>query len=184
MWMEKTSIRFGKFTRCIPNFNFINFERNELETFYGVHWWHSHNFEKHLGNWADVFKCLDKYNLRLQLKKCHFAVDQEKRKAMKDFPVLKTQKQVESFLGLHVVDYYRKFVPNFLKIAFPLNSFLCKDKKFIWSQECQTSFETLKQKLFEAPILAFLKTTFHFKLWCVRSKRFWGKWQLFHYTVR
>lgn len=69
-----------------------------------------------------------------------------------------------------MANYYRKFVPNFSRIATPLNALLTKEnKKFVWTEECQRSFENLKQKLLEAPILAFPKSTEPFTLTCDAS---------------
>lgn len=37
----------------------------------------------------------------------------------------------------------------------PLNKLLRKDEDFIWTEDCQIAFETLKRKLTSAPILAY-----------------------------
>ena len=65
----------------------------------------------------------------------------------------KTPKNVKSFLGL--ASYYRRFIHQFAKIAEPLNNLLRKDVPFIWDDKTQTAFETLRNKLCEAPILIF-----------------------------
>lgn len=52
-------------------------------------------------------------------------------------------------------NYYRKFIQNFAKIAIPLNKLLKKNQKFDWSQECQNSFEILKNSLLEPTILQY-----------------------------
>jgi len=67
--------------------------------------------------------------------------------AIKSFPTPKTVKQIRSFLGL--ANCFRKFVMNFSRIAAPLNALLKKDAKFIWSDECQTAFETLQSWHFQ-----------------------------------
>ena len=51
--------------------------------------------------------------------------------------------------------YYRRFVPNFSKIASPLQSLTRKDAQFVWTEECAHSFQTLKEKLTSAPILSY-----------------------------
>ena len=46
---------------------------------------------------------------------------------------------------------------NLKKIAHPLTQLLLKDaskNRFMWTSECETSFQTLKSKLVSAPILA------------------------------
>ena len=50
--------------------------------------------------------------------------------------------------------YYRKFVPNFAYLAKPLHARTEQNKKFIWSEECQESFNILRARLVKAPLLA------------------------------
>ena len=58
-----------------------------------------------------------------------------------------------SFLGL--ASYYRRFVPNFAKVAGPLHALTKKDVPFLWTPQCQHSFDTLKELLTSAPVLSF-----------------------------
>ena len=60
---------------------------------------------------------------------------------------------MKSFLGL--AGYYRKFIRNFSKIAKPLTELIKKDAPFHWTDRQQNAFETLKQKLCEAPVLKY-----------------------------
>jgi hypothetical protein len=60
--------------------------------------------------------------------------------------------QIHSFLGL--AGYYRRFIPNFSKIAKPMTNLLEKDTKFKWSPQCEEAFLTLKKLLTIAPVLA------------------------------
>jgi hypothetical protein len=62
-----------------------------------------------------------------------------------------SQKEVQIFLG-HA-GYYRRFIPNFTSLATPLFKLLSKEAKFKWDDECQISFEILKQKLSTTPVL-------------------------------
>jgi hypothetical protein len=62
-----------------------------------------------------------------------------------------SQKEVRSFLG-HT-GYYRRFIPNFTSLATPLFKLLSKEAEFKWDDECQISFEILKQKLSTTPVL-------------------------------
>jgi hypothetical protein len=66
-------------------------------------------------------------------------------------PPPNTQKDVSIFLG-HA-GYYRRFIENFTKIFAPIFGLLIKDVNFIWTEQCQTAFETLKGKFFVAPVL-------------------------------
>jgi hypothetical protein len=65
---------------------------------------------------------------------------------------LKLVTQIRSFLRL--VGYYRRFIPNFSKIAKPMTKLLEKDAKFKWSQECEEPFLALKKLLTTTPVLA------------------------------
>ncbi|KAG1136977.1 hypothetical protein G6F38_011651 [Rhizopus arrhizus] len=60
-------------------------------------------------------------------------------------------KEVERFLG--VCGVYQKFISNFQVVAEPLRRLKKKDTPFVWTEEQQNSFETLKKKLAELPTL-------------------------------
>ena len=64
-----------------------------------------------------------------------------------------TLKQLHGFLGL--LGYYRKFINQYANVATPLTDLLCKDRQYIWSRACQEAFETLKNKLCSAEVLAY-----------------------------
>jgi hypothetical protein len=51
--------------------------------------------------------------------------------------------------------YYRKFIKGYAQITTPMENILKKDCQFHWTEECQHSFDTLKQKMVTAPILVF-----------------------------
>jgi len=50
-----------------------------------------------------------------------------------------------------------KFIKDFSKIALPLAQLLRKDYKFEWTDDCEASFQKLKQRLVKAPILTILE---------------------------
>jgi hypothetical protein len=54
---------------------------------------------------------------------------------------------------LGTANYYRKFVENYSTIAAPLNNLLKEDVAWNWSEECRKAFDTIKEKLTQAPIL-------------------------------
>ena len=73
--------------------------------------------------------------------------------AVKNFPVPKDIKSLRQFLGLS--SFYRRFVHSFAKIAEPLHRLTRKDTLFEWNLDCQQSFNCLKSKLIETPVLAY-----------------------------
>jgi hypothetical protein len=78
-------------------------------------------------------------------------VDPAKIEVIIRLPPPKTQKEVRRFLG-HA-RYYQQFIENFTKIVAPMFGLLIKDVDFVWTEQCQTAFETLKAKLSVAPVL-------------------------------
>jgi hypothetical protein len=78
-------------------------------------------------------------------------VDLEKVKAIQEWPALRNVTEVRSFMGL--AGYYRRFIAGFSRIAHAITSLQRKEKKFQWTEQCESSFQQLKQLLTSAPIL-------------------------------
>lgn len=51
--------------------------------------------------------------------------------------------------------YYRRFIPNFSKIAEPLIDLTHKYSRFKWTEQCQIAFDFLKESLTVVPLLAY-----------------------------
>ncbi|GJW77522.1 putative reverse transcriptase domain-containing protein [Tanacetum coccineum] len=79
-------------------------------------------------------------------------VDPSKIEAVKNWKAPRTSSEVRSFLGL--AGYYRRFIENFSKIAKSLTILTQKCKTFDWGEEQELAFQTLKNKLYNAPVLA------------------------------
>jgi hypothetical protein len=73
--------------------------------------------------------------------------DPEKTSCVKNFPRPHNVTTVKSFIGL--ANYYRRFIPKFAQIAKPMTLLLKKENKFIWNDQCELAFNTLKGKLLE-----------------------------------
>lgn len=80
------------------------------------------------------------------------AVQQHKVKAISDWPVPVTKKEVRAFLGL--TGYYRKFIRAYSDIAAPLTDLTQKERKFEWTEREQKAFELLKERMSAADVLA------------------------------
>ena len=128
----------------------------------------SEECERHLQTIRNLFDRLSEAKLTINLTKgefCHahltllgHLVGQGQVKpvealveAISDFPAPSGKRQLMRFLGM--AGYYRKFCNNFSIIAEPLTNLLGKRVKFIWTDNCQKSFQKLKAILKSAPVL-------------------------------
>jgi hypothetical protein len=129
----------------------------------------SKSFSAHIQHLTRLFEAIQVEGLRLKFSKCTFAADSVKYlghiiqnncvRPMKDnlvsirnFPTPKTQKNVRQFLGK--INFYHKYVPNIAIKLEPLHKLLRKDQKFEWTEDCQKSFEEMKEILCTQPVLA------------------------------
>ena len=94
-------------------------------------------------------------------------MDQAKVSIIKTLLSPTTVKGIRSFLG-HA-DFYRRFIRDFSKIARPLCGLLEKDAKFNFDESCQYSFEEIKSRLVEAPIMTKLDWNKEFEIMCVAN---------------
>ena len=75
----------------------------------------------------------------------------DKLAAVRDLPAPTDVSGLRAALGLF--SYYRKFVPHFSSIAFPLNSLLKKDRPWVWAELQEKAFLELKEQLCGAAVL-------------------------------
>ncbi|GJY62196.1 putative reverse transcriptase domain-containing protein, partial [Tanacetum coccineum] len=94
-------------------------------------------------------------------------VDLSKIEAVKNWKAPTTPTEVCSFLGL--AGYYHRFIENFSKIAKSLTILTHKCKTFDWGEEHELTFQTLKDKLCNAPVLALLDGPKDFMVYCDAS---------------
>jgi len=52
-----------------------------------------------------------------------------------------------------LVGYYKRFIEGFSKIVASLTKLTRKDHPFTWKEQCERSFEELKMRLTNAPVL-------------------------------
>ena len=70
------------------------------------------------------------------------SVDPTKVQEVMDWEPPISVHQIRSFLGL--AGYYRRFIPDFSRIAKPMTELLKKGGKFVWNDKCEEAFQTLK----------------------------------------
>jgi hypothetical protein len=82
-------------------------------------------------------------------------MDPEKVNEIKNWSSPKSVFEVRSFHGL--ASFYRKFIRNFSGISAPMMDTVKKRHKYFhWTEEAEKSFNLLKKKINEQPILVFL----------------------------
>lgn len=129
---------------------------------------YSKTFNDHIRHLSMLLEAIQAEGFKLKFSKCNFAQDSVKYLghiiqnntitpikdnliAIKDFPTPQTQKNIRQFLGK--INFYGKYVPNIAIILDPLHNLLRKHQKFIWSEKCKESFDTIKRLLCSKPIL-------------------------------
>ena len=157
------------------------FERLMESVLSGLHWEtlliylddvivYASSIEELTDRLGTVFQRFRNANLKLKPSKCNLYrqevkylghivsnhgihTDPDKTQAIRDWPTPKSKKEVQSFIG--ICQYYRRFIEGCGKIAKPLHQLTEKKSVFRWTEECELAFNTLKDKLTSAPILAF-----------------------------
>ena len=79
------------------------------------------------------------------------SMEQEKVRAVMEWPVPTSVKDIRSFLGL--AGYYRRFVAGFSRIAAPLSDLVKMDQPWVWGAEQQLAFDALKSGIVTGPTL-------------------------------
>ncbi|GKC44401.1 putative reverse transcriptase domain-containing protein [Tanacetum coccineum] len=145
---------------------------------------YSRNKEEHANHLRIILELLKKEKLYAKFSKCDLwisivqflghvinsqgiHVDPAKIKAVKNWASPTTPTEVHQFLGL--VCYYRRFIEALSKIAKSLTKLTQKNKKYIWGEDQELSFQLLKQKLYEALILALQEENNDFFIYCDAS---------------
>jgi RNase H-like domain found in reverse transcriptase/Reverse transcriptase (RNA-dependent DNA polymerase)/Integrase zinc binding domain/Integrase core domain/gag-polyprotein putative aspartyl protease len=134
---------------------------------------HAPDMPTHLTDLRHAFQRLRRFNLKLNVAKCDFAVPrvpylgftltkdgilpgEDKLKAVERFPTPSTPRQIREFTGL--VNYFRHMIPGYAYASGHLTKLLSKESGWKGGQlpeDALTAFHTLKKKLCEAPVLSY-----------------------------
>jgi hypothetical protein len=124
---------------------------------------------EHLKHLAIVMRKLQQEKLLINMKKCSFMkteliylgfvisvnelkMDLDKVEVIKNWPSPRNIFEVRSFHGL--ASFYRKFIRNFSGISVAMMDTVKKrHKSFHWTTEAEKSFNLLKRKITEQPVL-------------------------------
>ncbi|GJS48294.1 reverse transcriptase domain-containing protein [Tanacetum coccineum] len=173
----------GTFQRCMMAI-FHDMIEKTMEVFMDDFSVFGDSFSTCLAHLEKMLKRCEDTNLSLNWEKSHFMVkegivlghkisksglevDRAKVEVIAKLPHPTSVKGVRSFLG-HA-GFYRRFIQDFSKIARPMTHLLEKETPFVFSEECIDSFNTLKRKLTEAPILIAPDWDLPFELMCDAS---------------
>ena len=128
----------------------------------------SASHEQHVKDVESVITRLASRGLRLNPKKCDFAVEecqflghvltpqgvkpqQRLLDKIQDFPRPTNVRGVRRFLGL--IQYYAAFIPNMSEMTKHLHKFTKKGARFHWDEYAESNFTKLKKLLVSPPIL-------------------------------
>ncbi|GJR89653.1 reverse transcriptase domain-containing protein [Tanacetum coccineum] len=170
----------GTFQRCMVAI-FHDMIEKTMEVFMDDFLVSGDSFSSFLSHLDMMLKRYEDTNLVLNWEKCHYIVkegivlghkiskygievDRAKVDVIAKLPPPTTVKGIRSFLG-HA-SFYRRFIQDFSKTARPMTHLLEKETPFIFSKECMESFENLKKKLTEAPILMAPDWDLPFEIMC------------------
>jgi ribonuclease HI len=140
--------------------------------------------EDHANHIRVILQWLRDHRLYAKFSKCEFwlgsmkilghtissegiSVDPTKVQEVMDWKPPTSVHQIRSFLGL--AGYYRRFIPDFSKIAKPMTELLKKEIKFRWDDKCEDAFHTLRKLLTTAPVLAQPDSNQPFDVYCDAS---------------
>lgn len=130
---------------------------------------YSDTMEEHVQHVRAVLYRLIQHQLYAKAEKCEFhrtktsflgyvisqegvAMDDQKVRAVVEWPQPKTVKELQCFLGF--ANFYRQFIRNFSTVAAPLTSMTRRNSNSLtWTTEACQVFRYLKHRLTTAPIL-------------------------------
>ncbi|XP_057756154.1 uncharacterized protein LOC130975364 [Arachis stenosperma] len=176
-------MRYGHYEYTVMSFGLTNAPTSE---------------EEHAEHLRTVLQILRDRKLYAKLSKCEFwksevkflghvvskqgiAVDLAKVEAVMNWEQPTSMTEIRSFLGL--AGYYRRFIKGFSQLALPLTKLTRKNTLFIWTPECEESFQAFKHRLITAPVLILPEPSEPFEVYCDASLKGLGCILMQHQNV-
>ncbi|EGD83143.1 hypothetical protein PTSG_12079 [Salpingoeca rosetta] len=139
----------------------------------------SSSFDEHIALLDKVLQRLQEVGLRLKREKCHFLQrrteylghivsadgvrpDPAKLDGISKLAPPSSVEDIRRVLGM--IGFYRRFIPQFARIAAPLYRLLKKDVPFDFGEQQLAAFNELRAELCRAPVLAYPDFTRAFRI--------------------
>lgn len=121
---------------------------------------YSESLEDHRRHVKKVLERLREHGLQVDITKCSFeatevtylglivstkgiSMDPKKVACIQEWPTPHSVRDIQGFLGF--ANFYRRFIPEFSRLAAPLTHLTKKDVKFLWDDICENSFNRIKR---------------------------------------
>jgi hypothetical protein len=131
---------------------------------------YSNSKKKHIRHVRKILQRLRETNIQTDVDKCEFhtietkflkiiierddiKMNLEKVKTIVEWRKLIHLKEIQTFLKF--VNFYRRFIKDFFKIAKSLVKLIRKNQLFSWSTDCQRAFDELKKRVIETSVLSY-----------------------------
>lgn len=129
----------------------------------------SNDLIEHRRHVRTVLQRLREHGLQVDISKCSFEakqvtylglitstdgihMDSKKVSCVQEWTTPRSVLDIQRLLGF--ANFYRRFIPEFSRIASPLTKLTIKDTQFIWDHDCETSFLQIKKAFKDGTILA------------------------------
>ena len=136
--------------------------------------------QDHDKNLQAVFERLKRKNLTLNKSKCLFSqkevkffgyifsengisADPEMVESIKNAKKPTTPSEVKSFLGM--TGFVSRFIPQYSTLTEPLRKLTRENETWVWSDEQESAFQTLKDKLTSDTVMAYFDPSKETELW-------------------
>ncbi|POM79537.1 Pol protein [Phytophthora palmivora] len=110
--------------------------------------------EVHLKHLRRVFEVMRANKLYANIDKAGVRAGPGKVKDIAAWPTPRSPKDLRKWLGL--ANYLRKYNAGYAELARPFSDLLKKDADWVWEQQHQDAFDSIKTSLQHAPVLTLL----------------------------